>query len=62
MIKKNLNVFSKTKKALRLNLDILHRDFKVYKISSNHDRRLTYDLVTGKPYICMRKMFRNHLH
>ena len=36
--------FSRTKKALRLNLGIQHRGLKVYQVDSNDDSRLTFDI------------------
>ena len=35
---------SRTKKALRLNLGIQHRELKVYQVHSNDDPRLTFDI------------------
>ena len=42
---KHLKSFSRTKKALGLNLGIWHRGLKVYQVCSNDDRRLTFDLL-----------------
>ena len=46
---KHLKIFfSRTKKALRLNLGIKHRRLKVYRICSNKGRILTFDLFTAR--------------
>ena len=44
--------FSRTKKALKQNLDIKHWRLKVYQVSLNDDRRLTFDLFTASQ-ICV---------
>ena len=38
----------RTKKASRLNLGTQHRVLKVYQVSTNGGRRLTFDLFTAK--------------
>ena len=45
---KHLKIFSRTKKASRLNLSIQHRGLKVYQVDSNDDSRLTFDLSKAK--------------
>ena len=40
--------FSRTKKALGLNLGILHRCLKIFQVNSNDDGRLTFDLFTTR--------------
>ena len=42
--KKHLKIFSRTKKASRLNLVTEHRGLKVFQVCSNDDPRLTFDL------------------
>ena len=37
--------FSRPKKALRLNHGIQHQGLKVYKVCSNGDMRMTFDLL-----------------
>ena len=37
------NFFSSTKKALRLNLGIQHRELKVYQVCKNDKTRITFD-------------------
>ena len=61
--KKHLNIFfSRTKKALSLNLGVWHLGLKVCEVCSNDDHRLTFDFFYSKvkfasPYICEGKMF-----
>ena len=44
MVKKNLkNFFSSTKKALRVNLSIMHRELKVYQVCYNDGTRMAFD-------------------
>ena len=63
---KHLKIFfSRTKKALRLNLGIKHWGLKFYRICSNKGRILTFDFFYNKvkfapPYICMGKMLKTH--
>ena len=50
---KHLKIFfSRTKKALRLNLGTQHRGLKVYKICSNDDSRMTFDLFRAWSNLC----------
>ena len=44
--------FSRTKKALRLNLDIEHWGLKFYQVCSNDDPRLTFDLFMAGSNLC----------
>ena len=45
---KHLKIFSRTKKASRLNLGIQHHGLSVYQICSNNDPRLTFDLFMAR--------------
>ena len=40
--------FSRTMKAVRLNLGIKHQEIKVYQVCSNSYPRLTFDLFTAR--------------
>ena len=40
--------FSRTKKALRLNLGKLHRGLRIYQVCSNDDPRLSFDLFMAR--------------
>ena len=44
--------FSRTKKALRLNLSIQHRGLKVYQVCSDDDTRMTFALFTVWSNLC----------
>ena len=47
------NLFSRTKKVLRLDLGIVHQGLKVYQVCSNDDPRLTFDLFLRNSQICV---------
>ena len=51
--KKHLNIFfSRTKKALSLNLGVWHLGLKVCEVCSNDDHRLTLTFFTARSNLC----------
>ena len=48
-----LKIFSRTQKALRHNLDILHWGLKVYQVYSKDDPRMTFDIFMARSNLCL---------
>ena len=48
MVNNTFFFFSRTKNALRLNLDINHWGLKVYQVYSNDDPRMTFNLSMAR--------------
>ena len=46
--KTRIFIYSRTKKALRLNLHLWHRGLKVYQIYTDDDPRMTVDLFAAR--------------